>query len=207
MNEQDFLEAILDTPADDALRLVYADWLEERGDEESSRKSWYLRITAEIPPGAPPHRWPPAQFVELRVLAARLATDWLAVVSRLPIEICPKVIRTEARRGAVIQECPERQWDQLERSSDVRFRHCDACQGVVRYCETMIQARDHAPRGPVAMDLAIRRTAGDLRAIRSGELLDEPDSSLARLRRLIELERDLRIEFRESEEGEREGDR
>lgn len=33
MSEGDkLLQAILDNPEDDALRLVYADWLEERGD-------------------------------------------------------------------------------------------------------------------------------------------------------------------------------
>src|SRR5262245_34100031 len=39
MDDAGFLQAVLDSPEDDALRLVYADWLEERGDPRGE----YLR--------------------------------------------------------------------------------------------------------------------------------------------------------------------
>src|SRR5262249_39772943 len=43
-NEEDaFIQALLTNPGDWALRLVYADWLEERGDRESGRRAEYLR--------------------------------------------------------------------------------------------------------------------------------------------------------------------
>jgi uncharacterized protein (TIGR02996 family) len=34
VTEQDFLQAIAADPADDVVRLAYADWLEENGDPE-----------------------------------------------------------------------------------------------------------------------------------------------------------------------------
>jgi uncharacterized protein (TIGR02996 family) len=50
--EQAFEQAILDAPEDDAPRLVFADWLEERGDPRGE----YLRVEtalAKTPPGDP----------------------------------------------------------------------------------------------------------------------------------------------------------
>jgi uncharacterized protein (TIGR02996 family) len=37
MTEAAFLQAIRDRPDDDALRLIYADWLDERGDGRPTR--------------------------------------------------------------------------------------------------------------------------------------------------------------------------
>ena len=47
-HEQAFLHAIFRCPSDDGPRLIYADWLEERGDEESTAKAefhpgWNIR--------------------------------------------------------------------------------------------------------------------------------------------------------------------
>jgi uncharacterized protein (TIGR02996 family) len=53
--ERAFERAILDAPEDDAPRLVYADWLEERGDPRGE----YLRVEtalAKTPPGYPGYR-------------------------------------------------------------------------------------------------------------------------------------------------------
>jgi uncharacterized protein (TIGR02996 family) len=44
LDHKAFLSAILDNPRDDAALLVYADWLEERGDSRST----YLRTQAEF---------------------------------------------------------------------------------------------------------------------------------------------------------------
>lgn len=54
LDHQPFIETILNRPADDGPRLVYADWLEERGD---SRADW-LRLSirgAQIANGLRPH--------------------------------------------------------------------------------------------------------------------------------------------------------
>ena len=45
MNDQVFIEAILASPDDASLRLVYADWLEERGDPRGE----YVRLWRTIP--------------------------------------------------------------------------------------------------------------------------------------------------------------
>jgi uncharacterized protein (TIGR02996 family) len=44
MTHDDFLRAILAEPGDDGLRLVYADWLDERDDPRGA----YLRIEVEL---------------------------------------------------------------------------------------------------------------------------------------------------------------
>src|SRR5437868_4196470 len=51
--EADFLQAIRDDPDDDAARLVFADWLEERGDPRSAfiRLQCELETMAEDDPG------------------------------------------------------------------------------------------------------------------------------------------------------------
>src|SRR5437870_2473886 len=44
MSEEDaFIRALRADPGDGALRLVYADWLEERGDRECGLRAEYLR--------------------------------------------------------------------------------------------------------------------------------------------------------------------
>jgi uncharacterized protein (TIGR02996 family) len=49
MSEEDaFIYAILADPSDPALRLVYADWLEERSDAESVRRAEYLRVECQL---------------------------------------------------------------------------------------------------------------------------------------------------------------
>jgi uncharacterized protein (TIGR02996 family) len=45
--EESFLRAIADDPADNTTRLVYADWLEERGDPRAE----FLRLEYELGPG------------------------------------------------------------------------------------------------------------------------------------------------------------
>jgi uncharacterized protein (TIGR02996 family) len=65
MSDEDaFLRAILDHPADDAPRLVYADWLDERGDRVSVRKARFLRTTAQAVRARPRDR----QVLERRLI-------------------------------------------------------------------------------------------------------------------------------------------
>jgi formylglycine-generating enzyme len=52
MTEDDFLDALLRAPGDVALRLVFADWLEERGDPRGELlRLTHLLTRAEEPPG------------------------------------------------------------------------------------------------------------------------------------------------------------
>src|SRR6516162_529357 len=43
-----FLEAILENPDDDTPRLVYADWLDERGDSASAARAEFIRVQCAL---------------------------------------------------------------------------------------------------------------------------------------------------------------
>jgi uncharacterized protein (TIGR02996 family) len=73
MDDNGFIEAILESPEDDSLRLIYADWLEERGDIRAE----YLRLVhqqAQIP-------------LRLAQLRKQLDPAWLANVSKWKVKI------------------------------------------------------------------------------------------------------------------------
>jgi uncharacterized protein (TIGR02996 family) len=78
MTDADFIRTIQADPADDTARLVYADWLEERGDVRAE----YLRAELELarlPAGAPA-----APALRSRLWRAWAAVDpsWLAVFTQ-----------------------------------------------------------------------------------------------------------------------------
>jgi uncharacterized protein (TIGR02996 family) len=73
-DDEAFVRAIVAAPADEAPRLVYADWLDERGNPRGA----YLRAEAANP----------GDVDRLRPLAAGLDPVWLARVSRPPAGLC-----------------------------------------------------------------------------------------------------------------------
>src|SRR5262245_54674013 len=75
-NEDAFLGAILDQPDDDTSRLVYADWLEERGDLRGE----FLRLDCAL--ARLPAEDPRYVAIEARIeaLACVLDSTWLARV-------------------------------------------------------------------------------------------------------------------------------
>jgi uncharacterized protein (TIGR02996 family) len=165
MNEEAvFLDALRTSPADDATRLVYADWLEEQGDDTSLLKSGYLRLECRLAAAAPGAEEHAELQPRRRELAKRLTRGWLAIVSKVPIENC----------GVQFEfECP-RQWDHLRPTAKNHVRYCDACRQNVYYCKTIGDARHYARFGLcVALDPSVSRTEGDLRAreIRMGRYL------------------------------------
>ena len=87
MNDDEaFIRAIVAAPGDDAPRLVYADWLDERGDPRGS----YLRLECEI------RRNKPDIFAEGKWLAkAHYFIDyvWLNRVTRPPVGVCSDHVR------------------------------------------------------------------------------------------------------------------
>ena len=151
-DETAFLNAILANPKDDAPRLVYADWLDERGDERAAQKAEFLRITCRLMtvPAGPRH----SLFVaRLREKAAGLDLEWLAVVSKLQLEACVSLFEFQ---------CPRR-WENLSATDDVTVRWCAVCQSSVHFCAAIDEARDHARRGRcVAVNLTVVRAPGDL---------------------------------------------
>jgi uncharacterized protein (TIGR02996 family) len=95
VNEGAFIQAILTNPKDKDPLLVYSDWLEERGDPISASRAEFLRLTVAVSLGTRKKGQKKAWRKRLQQLAATLDTNWLAVVSRPPIENC-LLKRTEA---------------------------------------------------------------------------------------------------------------
>lgn len=86
-DDEAFIRAIVDAPRDDAPRLVYADWLDERGDPRGA----YLRAEME---------WASAAYARYRLetihAAARgLHQTWVCRVSRPPAGVCLSHFRLE----------------------------------------------------------------------------------------------------------------
>ena len=80
MTEDAFVRAILTDPADDALRLVYADWLEEGGETD---RSAYLRLLCQLSgPAAPVGDQLPPLLARLDALRAELDQAWVGLMHR-----------------------------------------------------------------------------------------------------------------------------
>lgn len=144
-----FLRAIAEEPDDDACRLVFADWLEERGDwrAEFLRVDCRLKDMAEGEDG----------HAELKALWdglwSRLSPGWRTVLGRSPIENCSLSFKFR---------CPER-WEKLRRTEVAAARFCESCYQNVFYCGSIEEAREHAAAGHcVAVDAAVARFPGDL---------------------------------------------
>jgi uncharacterized protein (TIGR02996 family) len=152
-DEDGFLSAIRQTPADDTARLVFADWLDEQDDPTAKLKSDFIRLElrmAESPEKSLNRvRW----LQQLQKLAAKLDPAWLAVVSHPKLEACRMSFRFE---------CPK-QWAELSPAENPKVRFCESCNEHVHYCDTLQEARDHAGRGHcVALSLALVRKPNDV---------------------------------------------
>jgi uncharacterized protein (TIGR02996 family) len=186
LTEDVFLAKLLETPTDDTTRLVYADWLDEQGDPESAAKAEFLRLTVQLPSSKLRKGQKKALRKQLQQRAAPLDTDWLAVVSRLPIERCYRK-RTEGEEirlgfagGVTFDFLCDRRWEELNPTDDRAVRFCDTCQQHVHYCDTIMEARRHAWDGHcIAVDLGVIRRERDLEPQRLPALgmLDMPEPS------------------------------
>src|SRR5687768_5562334 len=88
-DDEPFIRAIVNAPADDAPRLVYADWLDERGDRRGS----FLRQELQAfrgPRDGPAFR---AGVRDLQLARRVLDPVWASRVSRPPVGVCSDVIR------------------------------------------------------------------------------------------------------------------
>lgn len=147
--EQELVQAIIDAPVDDAHRLVYADWLEEQGDEIRSR---YLRLEIQIAGEVAESGQMSAEVrSELIDTGSQVGSGWTALVTRAPIEKCQFAF-----------ECPKK-WSSLTPTKNLEVRFCDTCRRNVFYCHTISEAREHARNGEcVAVDLMVPRLENDL---------------------------------------------
>ncbi len=169
--EEDFLRKLLENPADDTARLVYADWLDERADAESQMKAQFLRVTVRLMGPIRRVGWRKPRQYELQRLAAQLPTDWLAVVSRLKVEGCrAKAQEHVAPNSAghtlihnLFEFVCDKRWDEMTPTADQSVRRCEQCQENVHYCDTLAVARQHAEKNHcIAVDLGVIRRHDDL---------------------------------------------
>ncbi len=163
VEEQRFLDGILENPTNITLRLIYADWLEEQGDARAE----FLRVQIQRNESEDKSE-KRALERRLRKLRKNIDDDWLAVVDSAAVEGCFHKEVEKRKRNAVHfeYECPKR-WEQLQTTEDPFTRFCDECQKRVFFCESIQQAQRHADRGHcIAVDSTIARTSGDVQTSR-----------------------------------------
>jgi uncharacterized protein (TIGR02996 family) len=154
--EQRLLAAITESQ-DATSRLVYADWLEEQGQQARAE---FLRLQEHLVTS--PRDMGAA--VRLRQLAASIELGWRHAVARPVIEGCDR--RMSFR-------CPK-EWGSLAPTDRQDVRHCAACNQDVYYAATVDIARRYvAANRCVAVDIIPRREAGDLETIMMG-MVAEP---------------------------------
>jgi uncharacterized protein (TIGR02996 family) len=183
--DADFLRKLLEDPADDTARLVYADWLDERADPESRAKAEFLRVACErgrVPADA--KRQAERLDAKLRTLAAGLDPDWLAVVSEPAVENCRAALYEQVMADRFKERfryvCPKK-WEGLTPTERTGERFCDACRKPVYFCGTIREAREHAVAGHcIAVDLGIPRKPNDLRPPPATGWLGRPEPEFYR---------------------------
>jgi uncharacterized protein (TIGR02996 family) len=96
--DEPFVRAVVDNPGDEAYRLVYADWLDDRSDPRAP----FLRAEVEWAKGPRDAGWAPTATEQereavlvLQRLAAGLDQVWVARVSRPPVGVCCEHVSVE----------------------------------------------------------------------------------------------------------------
>ncbi|MDB4953072.1 MAG: hypothetical protein JWO36_641 [Myxococcales bacterium] len=124
--EQGFLETLRDRPDDIATRLVYADWLEERG--------WVAK--AQLVRGEADR--------DHENLLAECDPSWRAITSTATVELCE------------VAGCPQRWDAFAPSPDDERVRGCASCERDVRYCVAVLDLTGATARNERAVrDAAI----------------------------------------------------
>jgi uncharacterized protein (TIGR02996 family) len=167
-HEDGFLARLASTPADDTVRLVYADWLEEQGTDEANRKAEFLRTQHALRMFQGKRKVKVWLERKLKNLTIELPAGWLGVVSYLPIENCATA-KNRSRSFVTLPtvqfayQCPK-EWAALDGTDDPTVRFCQSCKQNVYFCDTVGMARSHASEGHcVAVHAGLTRYPGDLR--------------------------------------------
>jgi uncharacterized protein (TIGR02996 family) len=133
--EQALLNAIRAEPHDDVPRLVYADWLEERGDDKHRFVRGHVELRRVVPDD--PRR--ATAEAELSLLRKDLSADWLRVVE-------PERSHLFGPPGPDVRvpcDCfepiydPARKWHKLSLHHEAQDTECDAWK---RLCDLVDQA-------------------------------------------------------------------
>lgn len=152
---------------DEASRLVYADFLEARGE---LARAEFLRLQQALV-GPPPTDvggkalWK-RRSERLRELADHIDEAWRIKVARPLVENC------DAHFDFA---CPM-EWGQLAETPDADVRACNLCDELVYYSTTIATARRHAAMNRcVAVDITVERRPNDLVQIKTrGRLVITP---------------------------------
>jgi uncharacterized protein (TIGR02996 family) len=150
MTDDDFIQAIVASPDDDELRLVYADWLEEQGDPRGD----YLRLAVALEKvesalrsldcGNKDQRARQRYAREkgrllsrLRELLLQVSPDWVARMHRGRIEHCsaPFHLWDDGDETTDARRCPGF-WQRLQETASASVRFCCTCSTSVRYCRS-----------------------------------------------------------------------
>ena len=147
----DFIQDIQAEPNDELRRLIYADWLEDRGDIRGA----FLRLEAQLARMSVKDEGFADAKDRLEELRTQICPEWVAELDRTPIENCPSLLS--------FFRCPKR-WEYLELTNDCEVRQCEACGHPVFYCDSIEKARFLARRGySVAVNSHVVRAEDDLR--------------------------------------------
>jgi uncharacterized protein (TIGR02996 family) len=169
--EADFLAQLRAQPNDDETRLVYADWLEESG---QNIKAEFLRLQCRLLAGGVLlfDSDPDAVALQERLRALSPASDawWRALTARPAIEKCEDV-RFKFK-------CPKR-WTELTPTEEPAVRHCGTCDRHVHFCATReeVIARG-AAKECVAFDASLIRSEALADYDRAAAAKDEDDEVL-----------------------------
>ena len=145
--ERSLLQAI--ASRDDASRIVYADWLEQRGDRVRAE---FLRVQDQLREDWRPGGELAVLVSRLRALAAEIEVAWRLQVADPDVERCGGAFRSCGMHWSVLQP--------TERDS---VRHCTRREHDVYYALHVGEARGHARAGRcVALDVTGARWRGDL---------------------------------------------
>lgn len=155
LDEGPFLQDLHAHPEDDTVRLIYADFLEERGDPRGE----FLHLEAILAAGVPApfrHQVLLTRFQELR---AGIDAAWLQLVLKHSRILNCGSGADEAPALRFTFECPNK-WETLRPGGeDKAIRFCDACRRSVFFCRTATEVRKRARLGQcvaIGVDLARR---------------------------------------------------
>ncbi len=155
MDEELFIAAIVAAPRDDRPRLVYADWLDQRGDLRGAWLRVSVRLQDLMGNDAPPEMRAKLQWVrEVAQLQRRLRELRSIVPEAWALRVQAGLIKHCNMRDA---NCP-RDWLRLAESAEPSRRSCGQCQRSVQYCWSAPEVEAALTAGrPVVYSLAMDR--------------------------------------------------
>jgi uncharacterized protein (TIGR02996 family) len=164
--EQDLIDQIL--AGDDAIRAVYADWLEQQGHVERAEMLRLQEQIARIPDEGRGRR--EAGLARLRELAVASDIEWRMAIARSRVLSCA---RPDEPRCSM-------DWGQLQATPQLNIRNCNKCDKPVRYVCTDVEYEYYSDRCPLVVDVALRHVSRQ--TLRAGEARG-PDGSCPRCTR------------------------